>query len=212
MRLYSYLSNHTINHPLDYAIMTHLTQREDMQALDIAQEKIAHCKAKKIPYLNLSDLGLETLPKSISELTWLGALSLSRNHLLNIDAIAPLTNLHKLAFSNNQIESIQVVENFPELKHLFIKENQISGLSPLKNLEKLKKLEANHNNISDLQQITHMEQLVFLDVAHNAMENIDSILKIPSLVWVCIENNPLTPYALKDIAESLPNLRHFTYK
>ena len=110
-----------------------------MNGMKIAEEKIAKCKADKIEYLNISDLELDVLPSSISELTWIGALTLSRNNSSNIDVLAPLTNLHKLAFANNNIENIQVLENFPKLKHLFMKHNNISELSVLCTLTKLKK-------------------------------------------------------------------------
>ena len=52
-----------------------------MNGLEIAEERIAQCKADKISYLSLSDLELDDIPSSIAELTWLGALSISRNNI-----------------------------------------------------------------------------------------------------------------------------------
>ena len=94
-------------------------KRKHTMSQQIAEEKIARCKAEKIPYLSLGDLQLDTIPESISELTWIGALTLSRNNITNIEVLAPLINIHKLAFAHNNIENIDVIRNFPKLKFLF---------------------------------------------------------------------------------------------
>ena len=60
-----------------------------------AEEKIAQCKALRLPYLNLSRLNLETIPTSLSQLDWLEALSLSHNKLNNIDALFVDSRKHK---------------------------------------------------------------------------------------------------------------------
>ena len=51
---------------------------------NILLRKTAQFNSAVDTYLNLSDLALGTLPETLSELTWLSALSLSRNAITYI--------------------------------------------------------------------------------------------------------------------------------
>jgi len=76
------------------------------------REKIALCKEKRLPYLDLSHLGLTEIPPELGTLVWLERLSLSHNHITDISQLSSLTKIHKLSLSSNQISDLT------PLKHL----------------------------------------------------------------------------------------------
>ncbi|MGB5507209.1 MAG: leucine-rich repeat domain-containing protein, partial [Sulfurovum sp.] len=63
-------------------------------------EKIAICKAERMPYLDLSHLGLSEIPPEVGSLVWLERLSLSGNHISDLSALTSLTKIHKLSLSH----------------------------------------------------------------------------------------------------------------
>ena len=107
-----------------------------------ALEKIYNCKRNKIPYLDLSNMGLNEVPNELKDLPFLQRLSLSNNNISDISILEYLPNIHKLALSNNKIEDLSPLKTNKRLKFLFIKGNKISNLTPLFALKKLKKKEA----------------------------------------------------------------------
>lgn len=75
-------------------------------SLEIALERIKLAKDNKHPVLDLSELGLEEIPKEVGELTWLTHLFLENNQLREIEVLEPLKKLQVLALDNNLIVEI----------------------------------------------------------------------------------------------------------
>ncbi len=150
-----------------------------------ALRRIHATKEDNLNYLDLSGLGLEAIPDEITSLTWIGALSLSRNRIKDISLLAKLPNLHKLALSDNCIDDITVLNDLPKLRFIFLGNNQIEELSVIKSQKRLKKLVVNDNNLRSLPDLSHFVLMVYLDIS----------------------NNPLVPPDTTTIKEMLPNIK-----
>lgn len=99
--------------------------------------------------LDLSNLGLESLPDSISQLNHLKDLKLSRNYLKEIStSIFKLTNLKSLDLDSNSIKTVsQDIKKLVNLEILNIKGNPISLIfDDLFNLPKLREFHLGSND------------------------------------------------------------------
>ena len=114
---------------------------------EIVSERIAICKAERMPYLDLGHLELSEIPTEVGSLVWLERLSLSGNHISDLSSLASLTKIHKLSLSNNKISDLSALESFERLKFLFIQNNTISDITVLSQISPLKKIVAHHNHI-----------------------------------------------------------------
>jgi Leucine-rich repeat (LRR) protein len=82
---------------------------------DEVQRRIAVTRKEHLPYLDLSGQGLSSVPEEVLTLTWLEALSLSNNAIMDITSLPALHRLKKLALSNNKIENISALASLQEL-------------------------------------------------------------------------------------------------
>ncbi len=72
-------------------------------------EKIKHTRETNAKYLNLSDMGLTTLPKELFTLTNLTSLSFERNKIKTIsEDIGNLVNLRVLFMQDNKLIKLPV--------------------------------------------------------------------------------------------------------
>lgn len=146
-----------------------------------AQEKIALCQEKQLPYLDLSSLGLTQIPSELSALVWLERLSLSGNQISDISPLALLTKIHKLSLSNNQISDLTPLSHYERLKFLFIQHNDISDITTLSTLLTLKKIVAHDNHIQNGEKLVSLPQLVYLDIRRNPGSNPNILKKMGTL-------------------------------
>ena len=72
---------------------------------EVAQ-RIALCKKEKSTTLNLSGLGLSSIPEEVGELVWLEKLDLDNNQIQTIQGLDNLAQLSWLDLDNNQIQSL----------------------------------------------------------------------------------------------------------
>ena len=79
--------------------------------------------------LDLSKLGITTIPESIGDLPQLRSLTLSENKIVSLpENIAKLRNLHSLYLFHNQLTNLPVsLENLKDLRWLGLTGNQLSS-------------------------------------------------------------------------------------
>lgn len=138
--------------------------------IEEALRRIDVTKKDKLHYLDLSGLGLESIPKEVLEVPWIGALSLSRNKISDISILSQMTQVHKLALTNNEVEDISVLEKMPKLRFIFLADNCIKNISKIKGQARLKKLVLANNKISFLPDLSEFTMLAYLDLENNALD------------------------------------------
>ncbi len=153
--------------------------------LEEALKRINTTIEEKLEYLDLSGLGLEEIPKEVVTLTWIGALSLSRNKISDISLLAQMPNLHKLALTENRIQDVSVLGSLPKLRFIFLGNNLVEDISALQSQKRLKKLVLNDNRLGSLPDLSHFTLMAYLDIS----------------------NNPLVPPHVKEIKQMLPVIR-----
>ncbi|MCF6206328.1 MAG: leucine-rich repeat domain-containing protein [Sulfurovum sp.] len=149
-----------------------------------AAQRIAACKTKEMPYLDLSRCSLQSIPQELAELDWLQALSLSQNQIEDISLLSQLPHLHKLSLSHNRIGDISALRTLTKMKFLFLHHNAIDDLTPLAQIKRLKKLVADHNRIEDISPLMQLPELVYLDLRENLLHTDTQTLKkiLPQLM------------------------------
>jgi len=185
-----------------------------------AKERIAEAEKNISLKLNLSELGLTSLPSEIGNLINLTELNLSKNKLTSLpNEIGNLINLQKLYLSggivgwgryDNQLISLPPeIGKLINLKVLDLRDNKLTSLPPeIGKLINLKELDLSSNQFTSLPSfITQLTKL----------EELKTILKIPKEINEFLGLNR----AKRRIAEaeatldlsllyltSLPNIRH----
>jgi Leucine-rich repeat (LRR) protein len=137
--------------------------------LEEAYKRIQATIDEQLEYLDLSGLGLDHIPPEVTELTWIGALSLSRNSISDISLLSKMPNLHKLALSDNQIEEISVLDTLPKLRFIFLGGNKVKDISVLRSQARLKKLVLHDNDLQALPDLSHFPLMVYLDISNNPL-------------------------------------------
>ncbi|HFU74717.1 MAG TPA: hypothetical protein ENK66_00575 [Arcobacter sp.] len=132
--------------------------------------RIEVTKNEELGYLDLSGLELTEIPTEILEVPWIGALSLSRNKIVDISMLSKMKQLHKLALTDNEIEEISVLGDMPKLRFIFLADNKIKDISKIKGQERLKKLVLANNNISVVPDLSQFPLLVYLDLSGNHVD------------------------------------------
>lgn len=113
-----------------------------------ARRRIAECKRKRSEYLDLSKLGIGTLPDEVCELTWLTQLLLDANELAELpESFGKLTKLTGLDVSLNRLTILPAsFRNLNNLDILFIAYNQLTELpDSLRGFERLRYLDVRGN-------------------------------------------------------------------
>jgi len=138
--------------------------------LEEALRRIEVTKQEQLHYLDLSGLDLDYIPNEVLEVSWIGALSLSKNRIKDISILSQMTQLHKLALTNNAIEDISVLSSMPKLRFIFLGSNKIVDITKIKGQSRLKKLVLSDNMITFLPDLSQFELLAFLDISSNPLE------------------------------------------
>ena len=150
-----------------------MARRESKTSVStIAESRIAACQRERETFLDLSDLGLKTIPNKIRELTWLESLNLNHNELTDLpEWIADFRNLKALGLGGNKLTGLPV--HARALKHLAIlvaDENQLTELPEwIGEWKELVQLSVDGNRLNLLpSSILKLQNLKFLFVARNA--------------------------------------------
>lgn len=143
--------------------------------------------------LNLSDLGLESIPAELKSLKKIKKLSLANNRLKTIENIPD--SVIELDLSNNLLSNTQGLSK--QVVFLKLNGNHLSDIEHLPN--SIQQLEVNHNDIH--QVVTFPKSLKYLKINHNQLENVQLPTMLESLA-IC--HNKLTqvpefPKKLKEL-------------
>lgn len=187
-------------------------------SLAAAELRIADCARRHDKRLDLSSLGLRSLPPLLQGITGLTTLDLRHNELIEIPAwIGNLANLCSLYMDNNPLRRIAPhFSRLKQLKHLTLNGgsadvvNRTIGFLPnleelrlknlglmqipecLRSLRKLRKLGLDYNNIELippwLKELSYLQEL---SLVHNRLQRLPPALhQLPTLEELFIEKNP----------------------
>lgn len=161
----------------------------------VAQAKILACFSNKTAELDLSHMGLTTLPPEIGKLDHVTDLNLYNNKLLNLPAaIGHLRSLKNLSLSANKLETLpEQIGNLASLETLDLAVNHLTALpKTMGNLASLQKLYIGYNNLTELPKETeNLKSLKSIDLLQN--KNLKSIpenlCKLASLEEIYIDSH-----------------------
>jgi len=130
--------------------------------------------------LDLSDLGLKSIPLNISLFTHLKELNLSVNSIQDLNPISELKDLEILLLDgspNLKLSTLNItLTNLKQLKVLSIQSSKITFIpNGIFKLRKLEELHLNNNLIQTVSfEIRGMKSLRYLDLSENSIEFIDN--------------------------------------
>ncbi|WP_283137210.1 COR domain-containing protein [Rhizohabitans arisaemae] len=173
-------------------------------------EEAAHTNAKE---LDLSDLALDHLPTSLSNLTNLNVLTLHNNQLTELpEWLTDLTNLTTIALGINRITELpESLGNLTNLTNLHLHKNQLAGLpESLGNLTNLTALSLNLNELTALpESLENLTNLTRLYIGDNQFTELPQWLSnLTNLTKIYIGDSRLT--ALPEWLSNLTNLTELT--
>ncbi len=181
-------------------------------SLEEAERRIATEKEKGERNLDLSGLGLTTLPLSIVQLRDLRRLSVEENRLRILpEFLGELTNLTILDVEENELEELpNSLGNLSNLRILYARRNLLATLpGSFQHLNNLEEAYLGYNKFTKLPEaICELENLESLDVRSNKLVELPvAIGGLKKLRELYANNNELTtvPESLTDL-ESLQEL------
>lgn len=145
---------------------------------------------------NLKVLGLHNTPEvenldSISKLTKLEELSLTKMGLTDITMLKDLANL-KLAYLNgNKIKDITALKDKILLEELDISDNQVEDISPLTNSKNLQMFIATQNKIKSVEALKGKSKMLTLYIDNNDISDWSPLQgAFPDIESLMAEGNP----------------------
>lgn len=148
----------------------------DSSPYEVAQQRIASAASSGADKLNLSGLGLKSLPPEIGQLTQLKELYLCDNQLRSLrPEIGQLTKLRELDLKNNQLSSLPPeIGQLTQLQQLDLGYNELSSLPPeIPQLTQLQALHLNNNHLSNLPpEIRQLTELQMLGISGNQLSTL----------------------------------------
>jgi Leucine-rich repeat (LRR) protein/GTPase SAR1 family protein len=162
-----------------------------------AEKKIEETLKSGATRLDLDKMGLNELPDSIGNLTWLESLDLSENRLIGLpDALATLSELRSLYLFSNELSTLpNWLGNFNKLKRLALGGNHLKELpDSLANLKELVYFTIWQNRLASLPDwLKYSSNLEAIDISGNILTDLPEWLQdLKQLTDLSIQNNPLT--------------------
>ena len=159
-------------------------------------------KLHKLLGLNLGGNQLISIPPEIGKLNKLLGLNLGGNQLVSIPPeIGELQNLQKLALWGNQLTTIPPeIGRIQNLQKLVLWGNQLISIPPeIGNLQNLKELDLGSNQLTNLPlEIGKLKNLQKLSLNNNRLMILpQEIGHLQNLQTLCLENNQLTTLPLE---------------
>ena len=114
---------------------------------------------EEVRNIDLSELGMTKLPRSLSLMKNAVGCDLAKNRLTSLSGIEGLTRLTALSCSNNRLKSLAGIEKLTELKTLGCWNNNLVSLSGVEGLSQLDYLNCSENRLTDLHGIENLSQL-----------------------------------------------------
>jgi len=157
-------------------IETEYAETAGTQYPDEVQERLRVCRERRASALDLSGLGIESVPEEVKDLKRLSYLNLSENNLTEVpNFIGGLNRLVHLNLSFNRLNTLpETIGELGSLKTLNIRSNNISTLTELiGKLDALKSLDISYNRLSALPQtIDKLPSLERCEIRGNDLRNV----------------------------------------
>ncbi|MEM1185406.1 MAG: COR domain-containing protein [Planctomycetota bacterium] len=174
---------------------------------DIALERIREAKATGSSVLDLSGLGLESVPAGLGSLTSLTELNLNDNQLSLVPAeLGSLTSLRGLRLASNQLSSVPAeLGSLTSLTALDLSKNQLRSVpAELGSLTSLTALDLSKNQLRSVPaELGSLTSLTTLDLSKNQLCSVPAELaSLTSLLELRLYFNQLSslPAALGSLA------------
>lgn len=173
-----------------------------------AERRIAKARRTNATDLDLSNLGLITIPSALSDLPRLRKLDLRRNQLREVpEWLVSLTELKVLDLDHNRLEEIPVVlSKLRTLTELNLGDNRLRGCPvALSNLSQLQKLFLGLNQLQEIPlEVGELRQLRVLSLRGNKLREIPAaVFALKQLHYLYLHKNQLlqVPEALGKLRE-----------
>ncbi|MCA9895668.1 MAG: leucine-rich repeat domain-containing protein [Anaerolineae bacterium] len=185
---------------------------------DIAFERIEAARISGATELDLSGLGLNTLPPEVFQLTDLTTLMLYNNQLTSLSPeISKLSGLTTLLLSRNQLTSLPPqIGQLTNLRSLDLSENQLAELpAEFFQLNNLNELYLSSNQLTylppEISQLSHLCYLIIIDNALHHLPTELAQLKILSVdsCRLDIDFNPLITPPPDVVAQGTPAIMDY---
>ncbi len=162
--------------------------------INIALERIEECHRSRsaLTALDLSGLGLDTIPEEAFDLTWLETLDCNDNQISDLSGLRHLPQLRVLNCNLNQVSDLSALRHVPQLQTLECSSNPISDLSALRHVPQLQALYCWSNQISDLSALRHVPQLQTLDCSSNPISDLSALRHVPQLQALDCSSNQIS--------------------
>lgn len=177
----------------------------------MALRRIEEARRSGSPELDLTFLGLTTIPDSLAQLTKLQAVTLGNNRLTAIPKfLAQLSNLQTLDLSYNQLTTVpDFLTQLSNLQSLSIGRNQLTAIpESIARLSNLHEFNIRSNQLTAIpDSIAHLTDLQRLDLSYNRLTTIpDSLAQLSNLHHLDLSYNQLT--TIPDSLAQFSNLQH----
>ncbi|HYM75470.1 MAG TPA: COR domain-containing protein [Candidatus Dormibacteraeota bacterium] len=186
--------------------MVELTENE--RAVE-AERRVDEAELTRPGSLDLSGLGLTSVPESVTRLSRLVDLDLSFNEITTLpDFLGQMTNLRSLVLHGNRLDSLPgSIAQLVGLLYLDLSRNQLEAFpEPVSRLSGLVSLGLYQNRISVFpNSLAGLNNLRTLYLYGNRIQAIpDSLAQISKLEFLALANNQIS--TIPDCLAELPNL------
>ena len=149
-------------------------------------------KLTNLEYLYLDDNQLTSV-EGVGKLTSLTVLGLANNQLISLPTeIGKLTNLTMLELSNNQLTSVEGVEKLTSLTVLCLANNQLTSVKGVEKLTNLRELYLFKNQLTSVEGVGKLTNLTKLSLANNQLTSVEGVGQLKNLEMLWLNNNQLT--------------------
>ncbi len=183
----------------------------------IALARIAEEAEQRTGTLDLSDLGLESLPETLFELQHLRVLNLGisdpwklERRLNHIDAqrdrLGCLVLLEALSVLGSDLSSLVPIQSLHHLQNLDCSRTQVADLTPLAGLDALQILNCSNTQVADLTPLAGLDALQNLDCSGTQVADLTPLAGLDALQTLdCSDTQvaDLTPLAGLDALQNL---------
>ena len=197
-----------------------------------AQALINEAKKNHLTSLNLSSLGLVSIPEEVFELPWLKKLILSNTdyHFETMEWAAPregggvanrinkipvalrkLRHLEEFYFDNDSekkshLQGTEVLSTLKNLKVISLDYHKVDNIEPLKYLINLSTLSLNNTGIRNLEPLRNLFSLKHLLLGHNGIVNVEPLSNLSGLIILSLQDNDINEIQSLAKLESLKSL------
>ncbi|MCB2359432.1 COR domain-containing protein [Clostridium estertheticum] len=142
--------------------------------------------------LNLCDLQITNIPKSIVSLVNLQQFDLSRNSISDISSLSDLISLKEIDLSYNSISNISSLSGLINLNKINLGHNGISDITSLSGLTNLKIIDLGQNQIKEICGLKSLISLNKLQLRGNAITNVTPLSGLINLKQLYLWQNSIT--------------------